>query len=348
MTRKEFEAALLPLTPEEQSAKLNPVFDGNIYASLMNHKNTLDPEFRRLIKNRIFLSDSNILPFRKKDVKQYKSPNIAFNRNGRFTHIPVHNHIGYIEMNYVFSGNASALINDKPVPLHTGDLCIMDSGVMHTILPTGEKDILLNIMLSTEYFSNSFLSTLQNGGPVATFLADAMIEKNDHNQYLLFHTSKSNLVKELIENMIIEYLDPGICCKDVLHFNINLLFIELIRCYQEHMERVEQKKSRYYLTEILAYIENNCTDCSLEKAAEQFHFSPKYFSRMLKKETGFNFQDVLFTCRMKRAGFLLQNSDMPIYKIANECGYQNQSFFRQKFMEHFGQAPAEYRNLSLS
>ena len=342
MTRKEFEEALIPFTQSELKAMTSPNINGAIYTSLMNHKSPDDPDYRKLIKNRIFSSNSNILPNRT-DIKNFKSPDIAFNRNDRFLNIPAHNHYGYIEMNYVLFGNASALINDKIVPLATNDLCIMDSGVMHTILPTGENDIMLNILLSTEYFSNSFLTTLLNGGPVAKFLAEVMVEKNDHNQYLLFHTARSTTVKELIETMILEYLYPGICCKDVLYFNLNLLFIELARCYQEHMERKEKKKDRHYLTEILAYIENHCNECTLDDLAGHFHFNPKYLSRMLKQETGSNFQDILLECRMKRAGFLLASTDTSVFSVANDCGYQNQAFFRQKFTEHYGRTPSEYR-----
>ena len=346
MTRQEFEEALIPLTSDEQSQKSNPYIDKDFYATLTHNKKSVDLEAKQLIKQYVFFYDCNILPDRT-GPENYKSQDIAFNRNGRFSDIPMHSH-GYIEMNYVFSGNASAKINDKVIALSTGDLCIMDCDVLHTILPTGEEDIILNIMLSTEYFSNSFLTTLLNGGPVAKFLAGVMTEKNNHNQYLLFHTARSSLAKELIENMILEYLNPGICCKDVLYFNLNLLFIELARCYQEHMERKKQKKSKPYLTEILTYMENHCTDCTLNEAAKQFNFSPKYLSRMLKEETGANFQDILCECRMKRAGFLLSNSDLPIYKIANECGYLNQSFFRQKFMVHYGLSPAEYRKGTVS
>ena len=342
MTRKEFEEALIPFTTSELVAMSSPNMDQHVYTELMKHKSLSDTEFRKTLKNRIFFSDSNILPNRS-DINNFKSSDIAFNRNDRFLNIPVHNHYGYIEMNYVLFGNASALINGKVISLDTNDLCIMDSGVMHTILPTGENDIMLNILLSTEYFANSFLTTLQNGGPVAKLIAEVMQEKNEHNQYLLFHTAKNSIVKELIENMILEYLYPGICCRDVLYFNLNLLFIELARCYQEHMERKEKKKDRHYPTEILTYIENNCNKCTLDDLAKQFHFNPKYISRMLKKETGSNFQDIILDYRMKRAGFLLRNTNMSVYSIANDCGYQNQAFFRQKFTEYYGMTPSDYR-----
>ena len=229
--------------------------------------------------------------------------------------------------------------------MSAGDLCIMDRRAEHTILPTGKDDILLNIMLSTDYFSNTFIGSLLNGGAVARFLAGVIDQANEHNQYLLFHTKHDPLVKEIIENIFIEYLNPGICCEDVLRYNLNLLFIELARCYQGDMERKHQQKNKRYLTEILNYMEKNMKSCSLEDVAKKFNYHPNYLSRLIKAETGLTFQEHLSENRMNRAVFLLKNSDMPIYKIVAECGYQNQNFFYQKFMKKYGQTPKEYRDL---
>jgi YesN/AraC family two-component response regulator len=85
--------------------------------------------------------------------------------------------------------------------------------------------------------------------------------------------------------------------------------------------------------------------CSLEAVAKTFNYHPNYLSRLMKAETGLTFQENLSENRLNRAVFLLKNSDMPIYKIVSECGYQNQNFFYQKFIKKYGQTPKEYRNL---
>ena len=340
MTRQEFEDKLPALTPTELYNLSNPYVNIKKYDKLFNELNNDFTAFMSLIKNRAFFKDCNIFPEYSKS--SFKSPNTAFSRQDRFIHIPPHSH-GYIEMSYVFSGNCTALINDKNISLSTGDLVILEANAVHAFLPLKDNDIVLNILLSTEYFTSSFLDTLLNGGPISRFLADVMIEKNNHYQYLLFHTSGSSLAKELIENMIIEYLNPGICSEAIMLHSFNLLFIELSRCYQEQMIHINQYKSIQFLPCILDYMERHCTECNLTQVSRQFGYHPNYISRILKQETGSNFQDILSEYRLKRVAFLLSNSTIPIYKIANECGYQNQSFFRQKFQEFFKKSPREYR-----
>jgi AraC-like DNA-binding protein/mannose-6-phosphate isomerase-like protein (cupin superfamily) len=341
MTRPEFEEALIPLTPDEEAYKINPNFNIETYLSLYKNFQQNNITINNIKKSYMFISKCNIFP-NKKDINHFKSNHISFNRNDRFFNSPVHFH-EYIELNYVFSGSCTAIINNKSISLATGDICIMDKGVSHTFLPCNEPDIVLNILLSSDYFSNSFLSSLSFDSPVTKFLSDVITESNEHKQYLIFHTAPNLLVKDLIENMIIEYLYPGICCESVLRFNLNLLFIELVRSYQAYKEQKHHRKGNHYLTEILDYMDTHCTSCTLAEVATKFNYNPNYLSRMLKEQTGSNFQDILCDSRMNRVAFLLKNSDMPIYIIANECGYLNQSFFRQKFIQHYGQSPKEYR-----
>lgn len=344
MTRQEFEEALLPFTKQELFYQKNPGYFREHYSQYYKPEPLNILKSTEFMKDPVFLSESNILDTGSAISTHFRSPNIRLNRHDRFSEVPIHHH-GYIEMNYVFSGICTAIVNKKKIPMSAGDLCIMDRRAEHTILPTGKDDILLNIMLSTDYFSTTFIGSLLNGGAVARFLAGVIDQANEHNQYLLFHTKHDPLVKEIIENIFIEYLNPGICCEDVLRYNLNLLFIELARCYQGDMERKHQQKNKRYLTEILNYMEKNMKSCSLEDVAKKFNYHPNYLSRLIKAETGLTFQEHLSENRINRAVFLLKNSDMPIYKIVAECGYQNQNFFYQKFMKKYGQTPKEYRDL---
>ncbi len=342
MTRQEFEEALLPLTKEELLHQKNPGYFREHYSRYRNTDYQALYTRAEHIRNHVFMSESNIMDSQPGHL-HFRSTNIRLNRQDRFSDVPIHHH-GYIELNYVFSGNCTAIVNKKKIPMTAGDICIMDRLAEHTILPTGIDDIVLNIMLATDYFSNAFIGSLLSGGAVARFLAGVIDQANEHDQYLLFHTEHDPLVKEIIENIFIEYLNPGICCEDVLRYYLNLLFIELARCYQGDMERRHHQKNKRYITEILNYMEQNFSSCSLEGVAGKFNYHPNYLSRLIKSETGLTFQENLSENRMNRAVFLLKNSDMPIYKIVSECGYQNQNFFYRKFTKKFGQTPKEYRD----
>jgi len=46
--------------------------------------------------------------------------------------------------------------------------------------------------------------------------------------------------------------------------------------------------------------------------------------------------------RMKLAKQLLETETMPIYQVAETCGYQCEAYFSSEFKKHFGCSPREY------
>lgn len=267
---------------------------------------------------------------------------IAFNKQTRFSQVPLHRH-DYIEMNYVYEGYCTARINGQTVAMRTGDVCIMDSGVVHTILPTGEEDIVLNCLMDRRYFTASFVERFAASGPIPRFLSYALSEQRDHSRYLLFHTDQRPFFRDLMEDIFCEYLEPQLCVEGAISSYMNLVFIELVRCYQGEMESEYRQARRSYLTEILRYMDDHCTSCTLEETAAQFGFHPNALSRLIRQSTGSSFKDLITDGRMAKAAFLLRSTTQPVQEIAQQCGYSNQSFFYKKFAERYGCTPAEYR-----
>lgn len=156
--------------------------------------------------------------------------NLAFNKQTRFGMVPLHRH-NYIEMNYVYSGTCVQEINGQTVEMYTGDVTILDRDVVHRVLPTGENDILLNCLIGQNYFKASFIERLAASGAVPRFLSNALNERNDHDHYLLFHTERSYIFRDLFECVFCEYLDPTTCTAGAVENYMSLIFIELARCY---------------------------------------------------------------------------------------------------------------------
>lgn len=268
---------------------------------------------------------------------------ITFNKQTRFSRVPLHRH-DYIEMNYVYSGECTAVINGHNVVMRRGDVAILDRGVVHTVLPTQEGDILLNCLMDKHYFSASFIERMAAQGPIPRFLSRAMGENQDHDHYLLLHTENSPRFGELMENVFCEYLEPATCTAGAIDSYMNLLFIELVRCYQGEKEHKYRATKRSYITEVLRYMDDNCVHCTLEQAAAHFGYHPNYLSRMVRQATGSNFKDLIADGRLSRAAFLLRSTEAPISRIAQECGYLNQNFFYRKFAARYGCTPGDYRD----
>lgn len=89
--------------------------------------------------------------------------------------------------------------------------------------------------------------------------------------------------------------------------------------------------------------EHHGENVSLTLLAEKFHFSPIHISRMIKKETGYSFLDILTAIRLASAARLLRETDSRINQICEQVGVSDQRYFSKIFKKAFGQTPLEYR-----
>ena len=80
------------------------------------------------------------------------------------------------------------------------------------------------------------------------------------------------------------------------------------------------------------YLEAHYTEeISLEDVAEYVNISPQYFSKLIKKHTGFNFIDWLSMLRVNKAKELLTNSNLTVKEVCYMVGYKDPNYFSRIF-----------------
>lgn len=99
---------------------------------------------------------------------------------------------------------------------------------------------------------------------------------------------------------------------------------------------------------VIAFINKYyAADITLESAAVHLKISSNHLSRILKKETGFGFVEILTKKRLTEALKLLEHPDAKVYTIAEQVGYKNYAYFYQVFKKIYGISPQKYRNKNL-
>lgn len=84
-------------------------------------------------------------------------------------------------------------------------------------------------------------------------------------------------------------------------------------------------------------------DLSMNEVAATINFSPTYFSRLFKKETGHSFVSYLTLVRLLRSIWLLRQSDQTIEQIALDLGFNTPNYFSSTFKKEIGLSPSQYR-----
>lgn len=101
--------------------------------------------------------------------------------------------------------------------------------------------------------------------------------------------------------------------------------------------------SRYRKIEYLIKYTHTNENFSLKFLADSLNMSERQTARVLKKEFGCTFSEILTRERMKSAIKYLSNKKMTIADISAMVGYDSINCFYNAFKKHFGCLPSEYR-----
>lgn len=114
------------------------------------------------------------------------------------------------------------------------------------------------------------------------------------------------------------------------------------------IENIIENKGNYSLmSRIIDYIHQNCMSpaFSATEVANEVNLSRNYFLKIFKENMGMVFGDYVTKIRMDKAKELLKNTDMTVYSISLEVGYESQYHFSRKFKSLYGVSPIEYRKM---
>ena len=95
----------------------------------------------------------------------------------------------------------------------------------------------------------------------------------------------------------------------------------------------------------LDYMQENCMQqhLSLSDVADHVYVSQWHLSKLLNRETGKGFFDLLGSMRIEKAKAFLRTPGMNIQDVAEQTGYTDLAHFSRTFKKLTGQTPGEYR-----
>lgn len=260
----------------------------------------------------------------------------------RFIHFPLHTH-NYVEFIYMCQGETTHIIDGQRIVLKEGDLLFMNQHARQEILPAGENDIAVNFMILPEFFDTAFSMLEKNESPLRDFLVSCLTKKNADGNFLYFKVSDIPQIQNIMENMIWNMIvTDSTDYQNVNQVTIGLLFLNLLK----HTESIGVSRASYdqeIMFKLLRYIDTDYRDASLSIFSESVGEDPYVLSRIIKKNTGSTFKELLQSKRLNKAQELLKNTNISIADISVMVGYDNTSFFHRLFRRNIGCSPRDFR-----
>ena len=272
-------------------------------------------------------------------------PLVHVKQHSRFREYPLHQQ-NPVEMAYIYDGVSREQVGDTVIELTKGQVLIVDSDVVHTTLPLGANDIRIMIQFEKSFFDTSFLTRLDKDSVLSAFIVNAIAKGTAHDGYIVFPSETSRRLPIFMNEFLCEWFEPSPQSTEMIPCLLTLIAAELTCVYSEHNGESPTTHARPVI-EVLRYLEKNYRTCTLVEAAQAFNRKPDSLSRMLKRETGQTFNQLLQAQRIAAAKTLLAAGDLPVTGVAKQVGYENMTHFYRIFTKATGISPAAYRKQAM-
>ena len=102
------------------------------------------------------------------------------------------------------------------------------------------------------------------------------------------------------------------------------------------------------LSSAISYVETHLHEqITVQQMAEVAGYHSSYFTKLFQTHMGISPGQFILQKKTETATLLLTSTDLPISKIADTLGFDNQFYFSNFFKKQTGMAPSSYRRLYL-
>lgn len=259
----------------------------------------------------------------------------------RFVHFPKHTH-NYVELIYMCSGSTKHIVNGNEIVLEKGELLFLNQNAIQEIMPAGEDDIAVNLIILPSFFDYALTMLGDEDNLIREFIIDCLKSKDNDVSYLHFKVADVLPIQNLMENLIWTIHNKQNNKRSINQATMGVLLLQLMN-YTEYVDVGKDNSGQELVMSVYKYVEENYRDGSFTDLAEQLHYDLHWLSKTIKQLTGKNYTELLQDKRMRQAAYLLRTSKLTVADIATAVGYENISYFHRLFQKTYGTSPRNYR-----
>ena len=246
-----------------------------------------------------------------------------------------------IELTWIEQGKGLRLVGDSVQPFAANDLVLLGAQVPHawltSPLPPSTNSMASVIQFSPDFFASSFFPELA-----------AM--------HLLAERSRLGLsIAGVARRSIIGLLKKMPSATPVKRLACLIDIFALLLQHEKILSTIAQSalhasdepgenRPERRIDLVIRWIHRHLADeLSVHAAAQIACVTPAAFSRFFYQEMGKPFVQYINDVRCSSACLRLHQSEKPVARIAEECGFSTLSHFNRQFMQRMGVSPRRFR-----
>lgn len=255
------------------------------------------------------------------------------------------NEMSKLKMIYVVDGYLDYQLGNYRVKCGPGNCIAIAPGVPH---PDGMRSY-LDSEKST--FAQVLFFMLHPNALECWISGLKVGKRKEHNGYLILNQHLTMLFQVLMEELISGgHASYQTCAHLFVGFASILLEEANSGMAQPMAGEIDERINRHgefsssFATKLEDYIQVNLHEnLKLENVARDMFFSRAQFTRVVRRETGKSFNELVLEYRMAKAKSLLLESDWTIFAISRFVGFNSPSYFNTIFKRHEGKTPTSFR-----
>jgi AraC-like DNA-binding protein len=248
----------------------------------------------------------------------------------------------YFEVLYLCSGSALCHIQDRPIPMHVGDLAVIGSTVYHRV----ERRSSQPLTLAALFFDPEMLRC-DGGSDSMQYLTPFLFQDATFPHII---PAETGIPRQVLDMMLRIHAERASVpsARLILKTYLKMILALLVTHYASYSGKLEvfhrQEKALERMRPLFRYLEENCSaPIQIKQAARVCGMSESHFMSVFKEVTGLSFLKYLIHYRVEKARVMLTHTDESMKNICQDVGFCDQSYFGAVFRKIVGVTPAEYR-----
>ena len=255
-----------------------------------------------------------------------------------FKQVPVHWH-EEMEVISIKKGSGVVTVDMVPHEVQEGEAMVVFPGQLHGISQVRQETVEYENII----FRPSMLMTPDADVCTAEFLEPLAEGRVKSPVHIKNGMAEYGRLSECIRRLDLLCRDKTygyqLGVKGELFSMLSLLAGDCVRVSGERTS-----KSREKMKLILKYIEVHYGErITVEDGAALCYYSNSHFMKYFKQYMGVTFTQYLNDFRLEKAAGLLSTTALPVTDVAQQCGFDNISYFNRLFRKKYRGTPGEYR-----
>lgn len=250
-----------------------------------------------------------------------------------------------IEIDYIMEGELVLTTPDQELTLRKGDICFINSGVLHSFSTGPQSD---GCSFYAHLFRTSFLSGMHNSQIeqkyILPILGNRAVTVCHFPEGTPSNTAMTPIYLHIVELDLEQPFGYEFAVREELS-RLWCMFFQETRSLHGGVRQKESADSRR-VREMLQYIhEHYAEPVSLGDIAGAVGVSRQECMRCFRKYLRVSPISYLSEYRVRIAAGQLLHTDQSIITISENCGFSSNSYFSKVFHQTMGCTPKEYRQI---